>query len=338
MPILVVTGGSGYVGNELVRQLARAYPDAELRILDNLQRGTHQALFDLPHGPRYRLVQGDLLDPHRTRRALEGADVVFHLAGIVRTPVSFDHPTWMHQINHWGTHHLAQAAREASVARFVHASSCAIYGPSDTPQTPANETTEPKPLGPYAESKLAAEHAATGLLKGATHLAIVRLGTVYGLAPAMRFDSAPNRMLLDAATQRSLQVHGSGQQRRPIVHVTDAANALLHAAHLLQDQKPRTGQTGATNPAEPLVVNAVAANPTMTELAASIQQADPDIRIRYTDQDVANRLTFAADASRLRALGWAPRSDHQQAIRTFLERFEGFREDAAGPVGPTGED
>jgi hypothetical protein len=63
----------------------------------------------------------------------------------------------------------------------------------------------------------------------------------------------------------------------------------------------------------------------MTELASRIQQVDPDVRVRYTDQDVANRLTFAADAGRLRALGWAPMSDHHEAIREFLGRFEGFR-------------
>lgn len=312
MATILVTGGCGYVGSVLVRRLATEHPTGTIRILDNLLRDSHHALFDLPAGPRYEFVRGDLLDPDRIDRVLDGVDTVFHLAGLVRTPMTFENPTWMRQVNQWGTHRLAEAARRAGVARFAFASSCAVYGPGSD----ASEADEPKPLGPYAESKAEAERALRTILAGAVALAIVRLGTVYGDAPAVRLDGAPNRMLFDAATKRVVAVHGSGEQRRPLLHVRDAASALRFAL------RAAAGQVGS---GAPLVANAVAASPSMLELARSVAAHDPEVEVRFTDQDAVNRLSFSATSERLRSLGWSPGVDHDEAVDAFLGRLRGLR-------------
>lgn len=311
MATILVTGGCGYVGSVLLRQLAAEHPTGTIRVLDNLLRDSHHALFDLPSGPRYEFVRGDLLDPDRVDRVLDGVDTVFHLAGLVRTPMTFENPTWMRQVNQWGTHRLAEAARRAGVARFVFASSCSVYGPG----VDASEADEPTPLGPYAESKAEAERALRTILAGRVALAIVRLGTVYGDAPAVRLDGAPNRMLFDAATTRIVAVHGSGEQRRPLLHVRDAASALRFAAQAA-DRHDAHG---------PFVTNAVAASPTMLELARSIAAQDPEVEVRFADQDAVKRLTFSATSGRLRSLGWSPDVDHREAVRAFLARLGGLR-------------
>ncbi len=311
---ILVTGGCGYVGSRLVRRLANSAPGADVRILDNLQRDSHRALMDLPAGPRYSFVQGDILDRALLRRALDGVETVIHLAGIVRTPMTFENPTWMRQVNHWGTQWLAEAALSAGVKRFVYASSTAVYGPGG----PHTEAQLPRPVGPYAESKAAGESSLWPFVSRGLDVRIVRLGMVYGDAPAMRLDGVVNRLVFQAATGRPVTVYGSGEQRRPVIHVDDAAEALLHVVSM-GSEASGSQDRGATS--EPLRLNAVAGNPTINDLAQGIAAASPRSRVVFVDQDVETHLSFEVSGAALRYSGWRPEVDHDEAIRALLARF-----------------
>lgn len=307
MAAILVTGGCGYLGSQLIRLLATSHPGAEVRILDNLQRDSYRALMDLPAGARYRFLQGDVLDRSLVGRALAGVDTVYHLAGIVRTPMTFENPAWMRQVNQWGTQGLAEAALDAGAERFVFVSSSAVYGPGG----PHDEATVLRPVGPYAESKAAAEHALGTLADRGLDVRIVRLGMAYGYAPALRLDGVANRLVFRAATGRPVTVYGSGEQRRPLIHVEDAARAMVHMAGL---PRPKADQ-GLS------VLNAVTANPTILELANSIVVAMPGSRLQFADQDARTHLSFEVSGAALRAAGWQPRVDHDEAIRGLLARF-----------------
>ena len=128
---ILVTGGCGYIGSQFLRDLPGLLKDTELkiRVLDNLQEGRPEALMGLPDDTTYEFVEGDILDPSVQRAALRDVDSVVHLAAIVRTPLSFDDPTWVDQVNHWGTTHLLEACLKEDVQDFVFASSAAVYGP-----------------------------------------------------------------------------------------------------------------------------------------------------------------------------------------------------------------
>src|SRR5690554_3662234 len=135
---LLVTGGCGYLGSQLIRTLATALAPAQpsgqpapltIRILDNLHSGQIRALMDLPDQAAYEFLEGDLLDPSALRYALRDVDAVIHLAAIVRTPLSFDNPAWLEQINHWGTAQLVEAALANGVRRVILTSTAAVYGP-----------------------------------------------------------------------------------------------------------------------------------------------------------------------------------------------------------------
>src|SRR5690606_17422022 len=128
------------------------------------------------------------------RYALDGVDTVIHLAAVVRTPMSFEHPTWMRQVNTWGTAAVAEACVRAGVSRLVFASSTAVYGPGG----PFDESAPVHPVGPYASSKQAAEQAVGGAgQRGLTTLTL-RLGMLYGHAPCARYDGFINRLLFQA--------------------------------------------------------------------------------------------------------------------------------------------
>lgn len=312
MATILVTGGCGYIGSHLIRLLATSSPGSEVRILDNLQRDSYRALMDLPAGVRYRFLQGDVLDRSLVGRALDGVDTVYHLAGIVRTPMTFENPTWMRQVNLWGTQGLAEAALGAGVRRFVFASSTVVYGPGG----PHDEASTPRPVGPYAESKAAAEHALGAMAGRGLDVRIVRLGMVYGDAPALRLDGVANRLVFQAATGRPVTVYGSGEQRRPLVHVEDAARALVHVA-----LAPRSTVRAAATGSGASVVNAVTANPTILELAHSIVAASPGSRLAFADQDARTHLSFEVSGAALRADGWQPSVDHDGALLALLARF-----------------
>ena len=128
--VLLITGGCGYLGSQLLRDLGQgAGSDTTIRILDNLDQGRQTALMDLPAGPNYEFIEGDILDPATVNLALDGVETVIHLAAVVRTPLSFDNPAWLKQVNQWGTANLVEACLQNDVRRLVYTSSTAVYGP-----------------------------------------------------------------------------------------------------------------------------------------------------------------------------------------------------------------
>ena len=122
---ILITGGCGYLGSQLLRDMGSDpdFASYSIRVLDNMQRGSYRALFDLPATPNVRFLEADLLDPASLRFAMAGIETVVHLAAVVTTPVHFAHDRSMEQINHWGTAGLVSACIETGVRSLVYASS-----------------------------------------------------------------------------------------------------------------------------------------------------------------------------------------------------------------------
>lgn len=306
MPSFLVTGGCGYLGSQLIRDLAGAFPQSRIRVLDNLQRLTHQALMDLPSEGRYEFVEGDILDPATVRLALRGVDTVIHLAAVVRTPMSFDNPTWMQQVNHWGTSQLVEECLREKIERFTYASSSAVYGPGG----PFDEESSRRPVGPYGTSKSQAEDVVLAAIGRGLRAVILRFGMLYGLAPATRFEGVVNHLAFRAGSGRSLTIHGDGSQRRPIVHVEDASNAVLMA---LREETSGT------------VFNVAAENPSVQELVSALVTISPATRVRYTSQDALTHLTFMMDNQRLRETSWTSTVDRDKALGAMVDRFSALQ-------------
>lgn len=224
----LVTGGAGYLGAALVGRLARRDDVDEVVVYDNLSRG-EQALFlsGVPGRTRpVRLVRADLLDTRRLASALDGIDVVFHLAARVTTPFAHGDIHGYDQVNRWGTAELGHLLEGAggSVKRLVNVSSAAVYG--DTAEA-AGLDTPPAPVSAYGVSKWEGERLLERL-SGQLELCQVRCANVYGHGAAMRFDAVVNRLLFEAHFCGRMSLDGSGEQRRSFVHV-DAAAAVLEA-------------------------------------------------------------------------------------------------------------
>jgi len=305
---VLVTGGCGYLGGQLLRDLPTFWKDSGLkvRILDNLERGRPEALMDLPDEARYEFVQGDVLDPSIQRAVLRDVDAVVHLAAVVRTPLSFDEPTWVEQVNHWGTSHLLEACLDAGVEDFVFASSAAVYGPGG----PHAEDDPCDPMGAYAQSKYEAERAVRSAGRRGLRTTILRFGTMYGKAPVTRYEAVANRFALLAGTHRPLTVYGDGTQKRPFIHVRDASHL---SCWTLENRARTAGRT----------LNAFEQNASIVDLVEAVRETHPDVEIRRTEQDVRTHLSFELD-EKPQSLDWIPSHNIPDGLGELISRLRGF--------------
>jgi UDP-glucose 4-epimerase len=223
---VLVTGGAGYIGTELVSLLI-ANPSVEkVVIYDNLSRPNYNLFLGLrlQHHAKVTFVKGELLDSRALKKVLKGVDVVYHLAAKVTTPFANADSHAYEQVNHWGTAELVYAVEESNVKRFIYISSTGVYGSS---KIPAHEDTPPDPQTFYAASKLRGEEHVRRLIKtGKIETFLMRCGNVYGYSKSMRFDAVINKFVFEANFNKLVTIQGDGKQSRTFIHVEILAKAL----------------------------------------------------------------------------------------------------------------
>jgi nucleoside-diphosphate-sugar epimerase len=221
---VLVTGGDGYVGCLLTHRLLER--GDRVRVLSNfmLDDGTHErpSIPGIENGhERLEIMVGDVRNLRDVRKAVQGCDAVIALAAIVGDPACDLDPDETISTNFDAVPILIDACRMARVERLVYASTCSAYGAS--PNLILNEGSRQRTLSLYAETRLRAEELVIAAKTGLTTVAL-RLATVYGLSPRMRFDLMVNTMTANAWRSGVIQVKGPDQWR-PHLHVRDAARA-----------------------------------------------------------------------------------------------------------------
>jgi nucleoside-diphosphate-sugar epimerase len=225
---VLVTGGAGFIGSNLVEELlSRGF--SRVRVLDDLSTGT---LANLEHClGEIEFVRGDVRDRETCLRACEGVAVVFHQAALPSVPRSIADPLLSHAVNADGTLQMLVAARDQGVSRFVFASSSSVYG--NTEVSPKHEGLTPNPLSPYAIQKQTGEQYCRvfAALYGMETVAL-RYFNVFG--PRQRPDSAyaavVPRFLAAARRGDPVTIHGDGEQSRDFTYVANVVQANLLAA------------------------------------------------------------------------------------------------------------
>jgi UDP-glucose 4-epimerase len=222
---VVVTGGAGFIGANLCRELAACPRVDSVVAIDDLSTGSAANL----DGADVRLVDGSILDRRLLDETVDGADAVVHLAARPSVPRSLKNPAMTHEVNASGTVYLLEACRRRSV-HVVVASSSSVYG--SVPELPKHEDLATRPLSPYGASKLAAEAYALayGTGFGLPTLAL-RFFNVYGpLQPAGHAYAAVVPTFIDAALRgEPLCVQGDGHQTRDFTYVGTVTQVLTDA-------------------------------------------------------------------------------------------------------------
>jgi nucleoside-diphosphate-sugar epimerase len=218
---ILVTGGAGYLGSVLCELLLRS--GQRVRAFDSLLHGG-RALLGLAGREGFEFQRGDVRDPDAVRRALHGVTGVVHLAAIVGDPACAREPALARAVNLDASLALFAAARSAGAQRFVFASTCSNYGRMADTSVLATESHELRPVSLYAETKVGVEQTLLAAPAEPTAASVLRLSTLYGLSPRMRFDLTVNEFVKELVVHRKLVVFGE-QFWRPYVHVRDAARA-----------------------------------------------------------------------------------------------------------------
>ena len=149
----LVTGGAGFIGSNIVKELLRQ--GQEVRALDNFATGKRENILPLLKNPKLTLIEGDLRSFHIARAAVKGVDYILHQGALPSVPRSINDPITSNDVNVLGTLNILEAAREFGVKRVVCASSSSIYGNSET--LPKVETMPVNPMSPYALTNYAQE-------------------------------------------------------------------------------------------------------------------------------------------------------------------------------------
>lgn len=223
----LVTGGAGFIGSHLVEALVARGDD--VRVLDDLSTGHVDNLAGVRG--RVDLRTGDITDMDAVRAAMEGVELVVHLAARLSVPESVEQPDRYHQTNITGTFNVLLSARDAGVRRVVCASSAAVYGVD--PPVPSGEDDPTAPASPYGFTKLVDEQYCR-LFTQVYDLPTVSLRyfNVYG--PRQRPDSGYagviTRFCARLSNGEPPVIYGDGLQSRDFVYVSDVVRATIAAS------------------------------------------------------------------------------------------------------------
>ena len=221
---VLVTGGAGYIGSVLVRQLlAKGHA---VRALDSLKFGG-EALFDVILHPGFEFMKGDIREGAEVEKALEGIDAVAHLAAIVGDPACKKFSDEARETNWEAGVALFNAAENAGVKRFVFASTCSNYGKMEDPELFVVESSALNPISLYAELKVKFEKFLLEEKKDSRMCCTsLRFATVYGFSPRIRFDLTVNEFTRNAVLHGEQEIWGK-QFWRPYCHVDDLARSVV---------------------------------------------------------------------------------------------------------------
>ncbi len=238
---VLVTGGAGYVGSELVPALINE--GHKVTVLDLYLYG--EVFADLAGNPNLREVKGDIRDVATVEGALKGCDCVIHLACISNDP-SYDlDPALGKSINHDAFRPLVKAAKRAGIRRFIYASSSSVYGVKDEPEVTEDLALEP--LTDYSKFKALCERELEEERHPGFTVCTIRPSTVCGYGRRQRLDVVVNIFTNQAVNTGKIRVTG-GPQKRPNIHIQDMVRCYLHL--LQQDDAAIDGKiwnAGDTN-------------------------------------------------------------------------------------------
>ena len=325
--MILVTGGAGYVGSLLVRELLAL--GEQVRVVDTMWFGD-------PFSPHdgLELIQGDVRNPEP--QWLDSVEAVIHLAGLSNDPTADFAPELNSESNVLATRKLAEAVAEKATRdkrpiRFLFASTCSVYYSPTTAETANVELmVEDLPIAPTANYSKTKRLAEIELLRIAEQYpmfcpVMLRKGTLFGLAPRMRFDLVVNVFTLHAWRNRLLTVHGHGEAWRPLLHIRDAVDAYVHLLNAPIDKI--RGQA----------FNVVHKNYRVLELAHWVSEV---IQQRYDVEVLVKRDRSGSSASRsyyvsgdkiADALGFRPERGVTEAVTTIWDALE------RGDFGPEPE-
>lgn len=305
---VLVTGGAGYIGSQLVYELSKDPKITDIIVYDNLSRGNFNLFISNSNkveNGKVQFIHGDLLDSRYLKKAISGVEIVYHLAAKTNGSYKNVDSSVFEQTNHWGTAEVVYAAEaEASVKKFVYLSNTGVYqGGRDVY---SDETSTVNPRDFYSIGKMRGEeHVAR--LKEKMNAVIIRVGNVYGYSPAIRFDSVINKFLFDAQFNNKISIHGSGKQVRPFVSLNKVIQALVY---------------NVSNDLPSDLYNLSDKNCKILDLVDIFKEVYPDLEFIFINQHIDMKNIQIADCKKIKQFIDLPETDLKEEIVQF--KYQNF--------------
>jgi nucleoside-diphosphate-sugar epimerase len=301
---VLVVGGAGYVGSIVVRRLLDS--GCKVRVLDRLVYG-YAAIEDILHHPDFQLIVGDCRNIQTVVRAVKGTSTIIDLAAIVGDPACEEDRQTALETNYAATRMLIEVAKGFRIRRFIFASSCSVYGATDTL---ADEESSVHPISLYAQTKVDSEQALLHARNEFFNPTILRFATVFGFSHRPRFDLVVNLLTAKAHQEGAITIF-NGTQWRPFIHVRDAAAAVVHVMNaplgLVSGQVFNVGSPDL--------------NYTLTEVADKIRREFPDTRVEHVENN--DRRNYRVSFSKIRSqLNFDCAISLEDGIRELKQAFE----------------
>lgn len=317
-PTIAVTGAAGYIGSRVLVRLRDAHPDWELVALDNGFRSKVDAVGDVA------IDHVDVRDRRRLDAALEGADVVIHLAAVSGVDDCDEHSDLAYEVNVTGTSNVAWFCRRTG-AGLIFPFSMAVVGDPETFPIPAHH--ERAPMNWYGRTKLLGEDIVRDFADGAFPAHLFFKSNLYGEhevdGRTVTKPTVINFFVNRAFSDEPLTVYEPGTQARNYVHIDDVARAyVLSVERLLAERAD--GRTGATvypiaSDEDPSVMMVAR----LVELLAR-EEADVETDVQLVENPRSGETLveeFPIDVSRTRAdLGWEPTRTVDESVRRLIRK------------------
>ncbi len=307
MTKVLVTGGAGFIGSNLVRALLER--GDEVRVLDNFSTGNRANL----DGLEVEVVEGELRSYERVHNAVRGTETVYHLGALGSVPRSVQDPLTSSAVNVEGTLNVLLAARDEGVRRVVFSSSSSVYG---TSELPAKEDAAPDPLSPYGVAKLAAERYCISFARVYERFetVVVRYFNVFGprQSPFSQYAAVVPLFITAIRDGLPVTIEGDGEQQRDFTYVENVVDGTLRAG----------GAEGVSGRVFNLAASAPASVNRLAETIGAVlgrevarTTAPPragDIRVSWADVTAARE-----------ALGYEPSVGLEEGLRRTVEFLGG---------------
>ncbi|HSL66172.1 MAG TPA: SDR family oxidoreductase [Gaiellaceae bacterium] len=303
---VLVTGGGGFIGSNLVRGLLRRGDD--VRVLDNFSTGSRSNLEEFEHD--VEVVEGELRSYERVHNAVRGVELVFHVGALGSVPRSVQDPLTTSAVNVEGTLNVLLAARDEGIRRVIYASSSSVYG--SAVELPAREGAPVDPISPYGVAKLAAERYCVSFSRvyHSFETVVLRYFNVFGprQSPQSQYAAVVPLFITAIAAGEPITIFGDGEQSRDFTYVDNVVEANLRAA----EAERANGRIFNVAAGSPRSVNQLA------ETVAGL--LGKPVERRYGDPRPGDLRDSYADIGAAReVLGWEPEVAFEDGLRRTAE-------------------